>query len=116
MTGCATIIKGYESPVELYYAPDSLAVSTIKGENMPIRKIQYSQNNNVYYEKIIFLRSNETHVLRLTSKGKEKVVSVYPKLSPGWFLLDLVCGGFPVLIDLYTGAWLHFDDINAYMD
>jgi len=114
--GCATVFKGYESPVELYLVPDSLRVFTYYGEEVPIHEMEFTSNNVVRISKIIYLRSNQTHVLKLQKGEKQKIVSVYPKLSVGWLLLDMVMGGFPVFIDMYTGAWFHFDDVNAFIE
>lgn len=115
-TGCATIFKGYESHVELYLVPDSLRVFTLHGEEVPIRELEFTSTDIVSISKVIYLRSNQIHVLKLQKGDKQKIVSVYPKLSVGWLLLDIVSGGFPVFVDMYTGAWFHFDDVNAFIE
>jgi hypothetical protein len=115
-TGCATIFKGYESHVELYLVPDSLRVFTLHGEEVPIHEMEFTSKNVVSISKVIYLRSNQIHVLRLQKGDKQKIVSLYPKLSAGWLLLDIVSGGFPLFIDMYTGAWFHFDDVNAFLE
>ncbi|WP_297841203.1 hypothetical protein [Ignavibacterium sp.] len=43
----------------------------------------------------------------------EKLVKVYPKIGFWWGVLDFFCGGLPWFVDAYTGAWNHFDDIQA---
>lgn len=116
ITGCATIIKGYESPVELYYVSDSLRVYTSYGEEIPIIQRRFVSAHLVQVKKLIFLRSDRTHILHLKSKGKEKIVTAYPKISAVWLGMDLVCGVFPVFIDMFTGSWHHFDDINAMVE
>jgi hypothetical protein len=114
--GCATIIKGYETPVELYLAPDSVQVYTISAVKIPVKKYHYTYAGVDRFDQFISLHSKSSHELRLVWRDKEKVVSVYPKLSIGWFVIDLLFGGFPLFIDMYTGAWHHFDDINAYIE
>jgi hypothetical protein len=103
--------------VELYLVPDSLRVFTLHGEEVPIHKMEFTSLKNVVRSsKVIYLRSNQVHVLKLQKGDKQKIVSVYPKLGVGWLLLDIVSGGFPLFIDMYTGAWLYFDKVNAFIE
>ena len=39
LQGCATVIKGYYSDVELTQAPDSLQVFTADGVELPVKKV-----------------------------------------------------------------------------
>lgn len=112
-SGCATIIKGYESRVELFLAADSLRVTTYYGEELTVYDEQFRSRSGVTGSKAIYLRSDRPHILQLTRNDKTKIVSLYPKLDPAWFVIDLLCGGVPILVDNSTGCWNYFDDIDA---
>lgn len=115
-SGCATIIKGYDSRVELYFASDSLRVYTMDGEELRIvPEVFYTQRGRVE-EKVVYLRSDRPHSLKLQEGSRTKFVSVYPKLNAGWLILDMICGGLPFFVDIYTGNWNHFENINAMIE
>jgi hypothetical protein len=59
----------------------------------------------------VALHSKENHTLLLRYSSIEKRVNIYPKLSIWWFLLDTICGGFPIIVDAMTGNWNYYDDI-----
>lgn len=122
---CATILKGYEDKVYLKKAPKEISVYDLDGVeipvvtetvNVPIKSqageliVQTDRFVNNYY---ICLRSNQPHTLLLKYNDKEKLVKVYPKVGFWWGVLDFFCGGLPWFVDAYTGAWNHFDDIDA---
>lgn len=122
---CATVFKGYDDRVLLKNAPDKLEVYDLDGVKIPIlpktvnapMKSQTGdlivQTDRFYQEYYIDLRSDQPHTLVLKYDGKEKLVRVYPKIGFWWGVLDFFTGGLPVFIDAYTGAWNHFDDIDA---
>lgn len=112
-TGCATIINGYYSKVELKFTPDSLRIVTIHGEEIPIHTDTVNAFIIPRIYKTISLRGDRAHILRLQKGETEKIVTAYPQIAPGWLLLDLLFGGFPAIIDMYTGAWNYFEDIDA---
>lgn len=84
--------------------------------NVPVKSqageliVQTDRFVNNYY---IYPRSNQPHTLLLKYNDQEKLVKVYPKVGFWWGVLDFCCGGLPWLVDAYTGAWNHFDDIDT---
>lgn len=119
LSGCATLLKGYEDTLNITNAPADLKVLTKDGEELVVTsktaRIQDKKTYNIseVNVKSIMLRSNNEHVLILKSGGAEKTVKVYPKISAGWLILDFITGIFPVFIDMYTGNWNYFDPIDA---
>ena len=118
LIGCATIGKGYEDRVRIQNAPADLRIYTKDSIEIPLSresiKISKTASHDEFEEKEIVtirLRSNIDHVLVLKSQGKEKCIQTYARLSPGWVLLDLVTLTF--WVDMYTGNWNHFNEIDA---
>ena len=125
LTGCATVITGYTSRVDLHTSPDSLSVSTAEGVELPrscerMKSIQVPINATTSYvsEAIdsswvtIHLRSNRDHVLIVKKGDRLHRIEVDAKLSGWWFALDLVCGGIPAVVDAITGNWNYFDAVE----
>lgn len=117
---CATIIKGYEDTVVLENAPDSLQIITKDGAEIKVSTtFEYvfpsKAGDSVLYKGIkrISLRSNKEHTLHLKYQGKEKVITIYPKIGLGWAVLDILCAGVPIFFDMYTGNWNRSLDIDA---
>jgi hypothetical protein len=118
--GCATVLNGYEDTVVLTNIPEGTKVfdqhameKTIfnKQKLILVRKSDGSDVlTGVTVGHYITLRSNTDHILTFRNGGEEKRVHLYPKLSAGWLLLDIITLTFPV--DMYTGCWNHFDDID----
>jgi hypothetical protein len=121
--GCATILKGYEDEVIIHNAPEGLKVYTKDSIEIPITKVikrvtnkDMQKDRSDIYKDIevqeISLRSNMDQVLILKHEGKEKRIYIYPKINTGWFILDALLV-FPLGIDIYTGNWNSFDDIEG---
>ncbi|MDD8016931.1 MAG: hypothetical protein PHP42_01025 [Bacteroidota bacterium] len=116
--GCATLFKGYEDPVHIYQYSEDVSFQTINGVQIPVHKTEqkfeidsrshFSIDSTLYH---ISLYSNANHVLLIKTAKKEYSITRYPKLGWGWLVLDLLGGGVPMFIDIYTGAWNHFDPI-----
>lgn len=118
ISNCATILKGYNDNVSLINAPEDLKIETNDGVNIPIlkrqivKKINNRDNTIITLSYYIYLRSNQSHTLRLKSADFEKTIVVYPKMSAGWLILDTITGIIPIIFDMYTGCFNHFDDIH----
>jgi len=117
---CATIIKGYEDTVVLKNAPDSLHIITNEGAEIKVHTtFEYvfpsKAGDSIQYKGIkrISLRSNKEHTLHLKYHGRERILTVYPKIGVGWAFLDIICLGVPVIFDMYTGNWNRFLDIDV---
>jgi len=118
--GCATIFKGYEDEVTLTRMPEDIKVYSEGNVEIPILKKIASEKWTVSgrgefdsvtaVKKYILLRSNQDHILVFKNPEQEKRFHVYPRLSAGWFILGCVTGTF--FVDLYTGNWNHFNDID----
>jgi hypothetical protein len=121
--GCATLFKGYEDKVDLIMADDSLRVYTIDGAELEIKTEQKrfvffnTQNKESKVDTttnyFINLRTNDTQTLVLQKGNKKKIIETYPKIGSGWFLLDILTGGLPAIIDMYTGNWNYFENITV---
>ena len=134
-TGCATVLTGYEDTVMIYHLPPDAKVFDTNGRELPVKTRTERRKQTVVVEKAvtvkdttvikkvftvvdsvfdvsryITLRSNVEHEVTVRFGDNEKKFYRYPKLSAGWFLLDVITGTF--FVDWYTGNWNHFDDIN----
>jgi len=117
---CATLLKGYEDTITLNNAPDSIRVITHNGDEIKVgtkSKFLFSPNGGTTMievkTKIISLRSNKEQILHLKYQDKERIVSLYPKIGFGWAFLDVLFAGIPLIIDMYTGSWNRFPDVDA---
>lgn len=124
--GCATIFKGYEEDLVITNAPDSIQVMTMEGVNLPVsnKTVKAQKFNQTTYSKIetfdkelkgiklVRLPSKKNYVLVISANGQERKIQITPKLGLGWFLLDVVCLGLPVIPDMITGNWNYYDPIN----
>ncbi len=126
LTGCATMIKGYESKIKIKNAPALKKITdqnnqnipfkidihneSIKKLNMELKKLETLGSVDTTYT--FNLRSGKEYWLNLKTKGETKSIHIYPKISFGWALLDVITGVLPAFIDAYTGNWCHYDDIN----
>jgi hypothetical protein len=130
-SGCATIFKGYMSDVEIRTpSPDNLHVFLKEGVEVPASyKIQHVSEVDTGFPtaqatimhmvshidsttEIIQLRSNKDQILLIKGKTSQQSYVAYSKLGAGWFILDLVCGGVPIIVDAITGNWNYFDNIK----
>ncbi len=127
LSGCATVFKGYMDKVSIIDPPEDLTIMKTEGITIPCLSeydstafivTEYKNGTWVTSTKMpekksyyIRLRSNQQHILKFKSANFEKNIVVYPKLSAGWFILDLITV-IPLFVDMYTGCWFHFDDIQ----
>ena len=131
LSGCATVFKGYLSDVEISTPyPDSLHVYLKEGVQVSAsyKILRVSEVDTAYpmaripvmhwvdrldpKKEIIQLRSNKDQTLLIKSKTSQQKYVAYAKLGAGWFILDLICGGVPIIVDAVTGNWNYFDDIQ----
>jgi hypothetical protein len=131
LSGCATVFKGYMSEVEIKtYSSDSLHVYLKEGAEVATSyKLQHVSEVDSGFPmakavvthmvdkidstaKIIQLRSNRDQALLLKGGATQQQYMAYAKLGAGWFILDLVCGGVPIIVDAITGNWNYFDNIQ----
>jgi hypothetical protein len=126
-SGCATIMKGYESKV---YIKTDLKLKKVSDQNNQIlnfntihkkkyeKRLNPETNKNEVTSKIVGtkyelkLKSGKEHYLILETENGKKTVYLYPKISFGWAFVDIITGILPGIIDAYTGNWTHFDDID----
>ena len=118
--GCATIFKGYEDDVSITRLPQNTRVYSQENIEIPILNKTQSQRWSVpgrgefdsiqVVKSYILLRSNRDHILLFKNQDQERKIHIYPHLSAGWFILDLISGTF--FVDLYTGNWNHFNGID----
>ena len=120
LPGCATIIKGYYSEVELKNAPDSVRVFTAEGVEIPVTKTTvrarlYGGDQKWIDRPATFirLRSKYDQTLVLSSNGQERKVQAFGKIGAGWLILGTVCGFVPAAVDALTGNWNSFESIDA---
>lgn len=88
LRGCATVIKGYYSKVELKDAPDSLQVFATEGVELPVTKtnprVQIETVPHNCVDKpasLIGLRSRYDHALALRYQGQGKRYKRLDKLA-----------------------------------
>jgi hypothetical protein len=131
LSGCATVFKGYMSEVEITtHFSDSLHVYLKEGAEVttsykiqrvtevdsgfPMARsaVKHTVDKIDSTTKIIQLRSNRDQSIVLKGKDSEQQYMAYAKLGAGWFILDLVCGGVPIIVDAITGNWNYFDNIQ----
>lgn len=118
--GCATIIKGYHDKVYISEQKIDMEIINESGINIPINIDSFAVANvnletklvetSWNYKQYIKLRSNEKHILTIKKKDELKKIALYPKVSAGWAILDMLFVGLPLVFDLYTGNLNHFDN------
>lgn len=126
LNGCATILKGYESTVQIENAPNIDKVTDQNNHIVPLEIILNKRHKNILDPEskeivthTVFdtsycglrLKSGNEYWLNFYMNGKTKVIHLYPKVDIGWVFLDLITGIFPSFIDAYTGSWNYYDDI-----
>jgi hypothetical protein len=125
ISGCATFFSGYESELVIHNCPDSLRVFTSDGIELPksfdqTREVRIRGGEHLYLLRdeidstscSVQLRSNKDYILLLHDGNKECRYPAYAKLNVWWFILDLVCGGVPIIVDGITGNWNYYDPIE----
>lgn len=127
LSGCATVFKGYTGEFEIRNVPDSLQITTIDGVKIPLAnkpkkirtKIMNGETGTLVYMyaptegvKIVKLPAKKDYVLLLNANGEEKRLQLVPRLGLGWFALDLICFGFPLIPDFITGNWYYYEDVD----
>lgn len=128
LSGCATVFKGYTGEFEIRNVPDSLQITTIDGVKLPLAnkpkkissKMVRDENGTRVVStfaptegvKIVKLPAKKDYVLLLNANGEEKRLQLVPRLGLGWFALDLICFGFPLIPDFITGNWYYYEDVD----
>ncbi len=118
--GCATVFKGYEDKVLVTGIPANTKIYSQTEMEVPLlttyktKKIFNPKvgviDSAMIVEQYIYLRSNTDHLLVFKNREEEKRIHIYPRLSIGWLFLDVITGTF--LVDLVTGNWNHFTNID----
>lgn len=118
--GCATVFKGYDDKVLVTGIPANTKIYSQTEMEVPLlttyktKKIFNPKvgviDSAMIVEQYIYLRSNTDHLLVFKNREEEKRIHIYPRLSIGWLFLDVITGTF--LVDLVTGNWNHFKNID----
>ena len=95
--GCATIFKGNSSPLKVNSDPENAKIF-VNGEYVGRTPLK------------IHLKGDKHYTIEFRKEGFEPVVRrVHSRIGAGWIVLDIICGGMPVVVDALTGAWYHLD-------
>lgn len=116
LTGCATILRGYEQKVDVLNRTPDTKIYTTDNIEVPIQaKLNYRLNkeekryvvaDTTYY---IVLHQAHRQILTVSANGRQKNVEMYPYLSGGYLIADIIFGVIPAFVDSETGCWYHFD-------
>jgi len=126
-SGCATLLKGYFSELEIKNARQKLKIADEKDIEIAIKR-EYAFKYKLVYDSLeshsqiqrdtlgiisthALLRSDKDYCLTFTYAAEQQKMIVYKKISFWWAFFDVLCGGFPVFIDAYTGAWHYYDPV-----
>ena len=101
-TGCATILKGSHETVDITSDPSGARVQ-INGVDVGSTPISAKVNGT--NDQLIQVRKEgfESRSMMITST-----------VGAGWVIVDIICFGWPLLIDAITGDWKSLDRNDAH--
>ncbi len=118
--GCATIMNGYYTDVELKSPPKDLRVFTKDNVELPLKtkseRVESPEKQGRYTSKTLtFVRLDRASdgVLILRWDGNERRVQAEKSMTQAWAILDFVCAIVPTIVDATTGCWNRFEPLEA---
>lgn len=118
LTGCATILNGYDEKITIFGTSENLEVTTQDGVKLEVKKVKTDYpipdkrgDKRVEANQIEVINGKE-YVLTLKDGDKTHKVQLKRKLGAGWFAMDLIFGIVPAIYDGITGNWYYYDDID----
>jgi hypothetical protein len=96
-SGCATVLRGDHSAVDVTSQPDCAAVYV---NGVP----------SGYTPTTLQLKSKSNYTVEVRAPGhRSAAAATTSSLGGGWLVLDIVTGILPAIVDAATGAWYHQD-------
>src|SRR5690349_16593452 len=106
-TGCATIVRGSQRPLAVLGPED---VRVLKGGvEVPIE----SRTKEGPRTRTVALVPGNTDQVTLVSGNQQAQAQLETSTSAGFAIADYLLFVVPVLVDVMTGAWHDFSDVDA---
>lgn len=100
LTGCATVFKGTSEKISFKSEPQE-AELWVNGKKMGVTPLTLE------------LESKKIYAVEFRKEGYASVAQILTnQLNPGWIILGVLGGVFPVIVDSSTGALYSFDQKN----
>jgi hypothetical protein len=103
LTGCATLFKGENQNVSVN--------SDTAGAEVLVNGVSYGKAPIQ-----LNLKTNRTYLITVKSGSKEKSYTLNNHVGTLWVVLDVLGGGWPIIIDAVTGAWYEFDNTSVNLN
>lgn len=96
-SGCATVFKGSSEKVS--FSSDQPGTKVyVNGQFMGTTPVETK------------LMSKNSYIIEFRKDGyQSKTVMLNNSVGAGWVVLDVILGGFPVVIDAISGDWYRLD-------
>ena len=118
ITGCATILKGYDDDVAIFGASEEIEVTTLEGVKLETKRLwrDYVEpetgKDTIVIADVFKIRSNKDYVLKIKDKNKYYRVNLDRKLAFGYFTFGIAFGIVPAIYDGIAETWYYYDDID----
>src|SRR5207244_9146337 len=105
--GCATIVRGSQRPLAVLGPED---VRMLKGGvDLPIE----SRTKEGARTRTVALVPGNTDSVTLVSGGQQAQAELQTSTNAGFVIADYLLFVVPVLVDVMTGAWHDFGDVDT---
>ncbi len=101
--GCATVFRSSNRDLVIRAPPD---VKVLHGGS----EVQVQKEGD---GRLVANLPKTTSALTLQTPTQEAQTQLHHTLSVGWVVADVLFGVWPALIDVATGAWNNFEDVDA---
>ena len=101
-TSCATILKGSRETVDITSDPSGARVQ-INGIDVGTTPVSAKVNGT------------DDQLIQVRKEGFDsRSMMIRSTVGAGWVIVDIICGGLPLLIDAITGDWKSLDRNDAH--
>jgi TolB-like protein len=102
-TACATILRSNQRDL-MVYAPAETKVM-YGGSELPV----VSRTDGKLVAKV----PHSASAVTLQTPAQEAQAPLHRSVGAGWVVADVLFGFWPVIVDVITGAWNNFDDVDG---
>jgi len=96
-SACATVLRGDRRPVRFNSEPE--------GAEVFINGVSFGRT-----PMLLQMKAGETCVVEFRKEGfHTQIRELRSKVKAQWIVLDVICGGIPLVVDAITGAWSEYE-------
>ncbi len=108
--GCATLLKGDTSTMQIEGLPDDAVVETADGINV-VRQRGLTARKPLTDEVVLSV-TDPARTVRVSSGGTVTQLPAKRFVGKGWLVLGILTGFLPLVIDAATGNWYEYEDTS----